>query len=76
VRLELLFGLSRQRSGDIGEQEWRAFLETEVTPRSPAGLTVLAAYGQWRSPSGLMIKESSRMLVIWYRHEATSEAAI
>jgi len=74
--LELLFGLGRQRSGEIREEEWRAFLQAEVTPRFPAGLTVLAAYGQWRSPSGLMIKEASRMLVIWYRHEATTEAAI
>jgi len=76
ARLELLFGLGRQRSGEISEGEWRAFLEMEVTPRFPAGLTVLAANGQWRSPSGLMIKEPSRMLVIWYRQEATSEAAI
>jgi hypothetical protein len=76
ARLELLFGLGRQRSGEISEEEWRAFLEAEVTPRFPAGLTVLAAYGQWRNPSGLMIKEPSRMLVIWYRHEATTEVAI
>ena len=74
--MELLFGLGRQRSGEIREEEWRTFLEAEVTPRFPAGLTVLAAYGQWRSPSGLMIKEPSRMLVIWYRHEAMAEAAI
>lgn len=76
ARLELLFGLGRQRGGEIGEEEWRAFLETEVTPRFPAGLTVLAAYGQWRSPSGLMIKEPSRDLVVWYRPEAATEAAI
>ena len=76
ARLELLFGLGRRRSGEVSEDEWRAFLEMEVTPRFPAGLTVLAAYGQWRSPSGLMIKEPSRMLVIWYRHEPASEAAI
>jgi hypothetical protein len=58
TRLELLFGLGRQRSGEIGrersgeisEEKWRAFLEMEVTPRFAAGLTVLAAYGQWRSP--------------------------
>ena len=84
ARLELLFGLGRQRSGEIvmersgeiSEEAWRASLEMEVTPRFPAGLTVLAAYGQWRSPSGVMIKEPSRMLVIWYRQEATFEAAI
>src|SRR5262245_73965 len=76
ARLELLFGLGRQRGGEVSDEEWRAFLETEVTPRFPAGLTVLAAYGQWRNRSGLMIKEPTRILVIWYRHEATAEAAI
>jgi hypothetical protein len=75
-QLELLFGLGRQPSGEVSEDEWRSFLETEVTPRFPAGLTVLAAYGQWRSPSGLMIKEPSRILVIWYRREVATEAAI
>jgi Protein of unknown function (DUF3574) len=76
ARLELLFGLGRQRGGEISEEEWRAFLEKEVTPRFPAGLTVFAAYGQWRSPSGLMIKEPSRVLVVWYRPEAATEVAI
>ena len=76
ARLELLFGLGRQRNGEVSEEEWRTFLEMEVTPRFPAGLTVLAAHGQWRNPSGLMIKEPSRILVIWYRHEAAAEASI
>jgi hypothetical protein len=76
ARLELLFGLGRQPRGEISEEEWRAFLEMEVTPRFPAGLTVLAAYGQWRRPSGLMIKEPSRILLIWYQEAAAAEAAI
>ncbi len=34
---------------DIREIRWHAFLDKEVTPRFPDGLTVLDAYGQWRS---------------------------
>ena len=41
ARLELLFGLGKQGGGEVSEEEWRAFLETEVTPRFPDGLTVL-----------------------------------
>ena len=76
ARLELLFGLGKQGGGEVSEEEWRAFLETEVTPRFPDGLTVVAAYGQWRSRSGEVAREPSRVLVIWYRREAASEAGI
>jgi hypothetical protein len=76
ARLELLFGLGKQGGGEVSEEEWRAFLETEVTPRFPDGLTVLAAYGQWRNRSGEVSKEPSRVLVIWHRRDADSETAI
>ncbi len=76
VRLELLFGLGKQGGGEVSEEEWRAFLETEVTPRFPDGLTVLAAYGQWRSRSGEVARDPSRVLVIWHRRGAGGEADI
>ena len=76
ARLELLFGLGRQGGGEVSEEEWRAFLQTEVTPRFPDGLTMLTAYGQWRSRSGEIAREPSRVLLIWYRPEAGSEADI
>src|SRR5689334_21818217 len=49
ARMELLFGASRRDGSAVGEVEWQAFLDTEVTPRFPDGLTVLTGYGQWRS---------------------------
>jgi hypothetical protein len=76
ARLELLFGLGRQGGGEVSEEEWRAFLEREVTPRFPDGLTVVTAYGQWRGRSGQLVKEPSRMLVIWYRPQAASNGEI
>lgn len=76
ARLELLFGLGKPGGGEVSEEEWRAFLEAEVTPRFPDGLTVLAAYGQWRDRSGEIAREPSRVLVIWHRRGADSETAI
>lgn len=75
-RLELLFGLGKPGGGEVSEEEWRAFVETEVTPRFPDGLTVLAAYGQWRSRSGVIAREPSRVLLIWYRRDGRSDAEI
>lgn len=32
----------------VSDEDWRAFLAAEVTPRFPDGLTVIDAAGQWR----------------------------
>jgi hypothetical protein len=76
ARLELLFGLGRRDGTEIGEADWRAFLDAEVTPRFPDGLTVLSGYGQWRNSAGAIAKEKSMTLVIWHRPSADSEARI
>lgn len=54
VRSELYFGVGeeqgkaeRPQAEGISEAQWRQFLDTEVTPRFPDGLTVFDAYGQW-----------------------------
>jgi hypothetical protein len=51
VRTELYFGLGPADHPDqgISETEWREFLDREVTPRFPAGLSVEDVYGQWLS---------------------------
>ena len=54
---------------------WRRFLADVVTPRFPDGLTVLDGRGQWRGDHGLS-REASRVLVIFYRPDATSEMRI
>ena len=76
ARLELLFGLGKQGGGVVSEEEWRTFLAGEVTPRFPDGLTVLVGYGQWRGRSGEVAREPSRVLAIWYRPDAGSDARI
>jgi Protein of unknown function (DUF3574). len=54
VRSELYFGVGeesgpadRPQAEPISAARWRAFLDKEVTPRFPDGLTVFDAYGQW-----------------------------
>ncbi|MGH6867709.1 MAG: DUF3574 domain-containing protein [Methylocella sp.] len=76
VRLELLFGSERKNLTPIGEEEWAAFLAAEVTPRFPDGLTVLTGYGEWRDAAGSMVKETSRLLLIWYAPMADSDSRI
>jgi hypothetical protein len=50
ARTELLFGLSRSDGPDITEEEFQSFIDLQVTPRFPEGLTLLAGNGQFRTP--------------------------
>ena len=51
----------------IGEAEWRAFLDREVTPRFPSGLSVLDVYGQWQGKNEHAPERlRSKMLIIDY----------
>ena len=55
-----------------------AFVDAEVTPRFPDGLTVLRGPGQWRDRDGVVSREQSHILVIWHeptgRYETDIEA--
>ena len=63
VQVDLYFGLAA-KGREIGEAEWAAFLNEEVTPRFPDGLSVLDVAGQYRIPSGRITRERSKLLVI------------
>jgi hypothetical protein len=76
---ELYFGLgpADDTSKGVSEQEWRAFLDKEVTPRFPAGLSVLEVYGQWQGKEETAPERiRSKMLTILYPKTAANEAAI
>lgn len=69
VDTKLYFGLGPVEHPEQGvsEAEWRLFLDEQVTPRFPAGLSVMDVYGQWlgknqRAPERLR----SKMLIIDY----------
>ena len=48
----------------MSEEDWRAFLAEEVTPRFPEGLTVFDAAGQWRDGSGTIVRERTKLLLV------------
>jgi hypothetical protein len=66
LRTELSFGLNRRDGGAVTEDEWRAFLRDEVSPRFPDGLTVLDSRGQWRGPDHKLVEEPSRVVILLY----------
>lgn len=75
-RLELVFGTARRDGPPVGDEDWRAFLDAEITPRFPSGLSVLEANGQWRGDDGTLTRERSRMVLIWYEPTGKSSEAV
>lgn len=79
LKCELYFGIGAFGAPDdgAGEMRWLAFLDREVTPRFPDGLTVLDAYGQWRGhPNEEPSRLRSKMLVILCEDTAANRSSI
>ena len=79
VDTRLYFGLGPADHPDQGvsEARWREFLDREVTPRFPDGLSVAEIYGQWLS-KGQSVPQRlrSKVLIIDYPDSAESRAKI
>lgn len=76
IETKLLFGLASADGSGVSEQEWESFLASEVTPRFPDGLTVIAAYGQVKGEAhgtAQVVREGMRLVLIY--HPDTPEAA-
>jgi len=79
VDTRLYFGLGP--AGDptkgVTESAWREFLDREVTPRFPSGLSVLDVYGQWQTKSTTTVERiRSKMLIIDYPDTPANNAKV
>jgi hypothetical protein len=61
---QLFLGLDAGVERGVSEAEWGRFLDSEVTPRFPDGLSVWDVAGQWRDPAGNMSREPAKSLFI------------
>lgn len=66
----LFFGLTIPGGGgEITEEQWRAFVAEEVTPRFPDGMTLWRAEGQWRERDGTIVREPVLVIEIVHRYD-------
>jgi hypothetical protein len=63
LQVDLYFGRDMAK-GEVSESDWAKFLNEDVTPRFPEGLTVMDGRGQYREPSGQITRERTKVLVI------------
>ncbi|WP_413471664.1 DUF3574 domain-containing protein [Streptomyces sp. MB09-02B] len=67
IETRLLFGTERPDGGPaVTDAQFTAFVDREVTPGFPDGLTVQEGRGQWRDASGTIEKERSYELILLY----------
>lgn len=76
ARTELFFGLSKSDGSEVSNKEFQGFINTQVTPRFPDGLTLLSGTGQFRDSSGTIIRERSRLLILLYPFNNESSGKI
>ncbi|MEU1436606.1 DUF3574 domain-containing protein [Streptomyces sp. NPDC005786] len=67
VETRLLFGTERPDAGpDVTDRQFLDFIDAEVTPRFPNGLTIQDGRGQWRDSHGAIERERSYELTLLY----------
>jgi uncharacterized protein DUF3574 len=76
VRDVLYFGRNRPDGGQVSDADWQAFLDEVVTPRFPAGLTVVEATGQWKGQSGEVERERAEVLTVLHAGDAPARRAV
>ena len=74
IQVQLFFGRSIAGRAMVSDDEWRRFLDEEVTTRFPAGFSVAHLDGQYRNSAGMIAREQSKELLIVVRAGAADAA--
>lgn len=61
---QLFFGQNIGGKPGVSEADFRKFVDEELTPRFPGGLTVLEGGGQWKGDENRLIREASKVVVL------------
>jgi len=64
VATNIYFGRNIPAGGEVSDEQFAQFLETEVTPAFPAGLTAYDAYGQMQTSKGNIVKQKTKVLLL------------
>lgn len=75
LRNELYFGRNVGSRVGVSERQWKAFVDRELTPRFPFGLTVIDGKGQWRE-GRTIVREPSKIVVAVTPDDADTRARI
>src|SRR5262245_53338348 len=66
IQTQLYFGFEKPDKSYVTDADWQKFVDEQVTPRFPDGLTVLHGDGQYRGANGVIVHEPSRVITVLY----------
>ena len=81
MRTELYFGVGvisdtgEEANAAANEKHWRDFLDREVTPRFPDGLSVFDVYGQWRTQGQNHVERLHSKVIMLLHEDAPKQRA-
>ena len=75
-RTELFFVFLKSTHPYVNDHQFKDFVDTEVTPRFPDGLTLLTGIGQYQDESGNIVQEKSRILILLYPYSQEKSDAV
>ena len=75
ARTELFFGTARSDGSEVTTEEFQQFVDDEITPRFPDGLTLLTGLGQFRDAGGVIVQERSILLILLYPVETRQDSS-
>jgi Protein of unknown function (DUF3574) len=76
VRSELFFGSNKPDGTVVTEAQFQQFLDQEITPRFPDGLTLLTGLGQFKGSNGVIQRERSMLLILLYPRGQARAASV
>ncbi len=76
AKTELYFGSLKPTGSEVTAAEFARFLDHEVTPRFPDGLTLLNGFGEFKGANGKTIQETSRLVILIYPLTAESSQKV
>lgn len=71
----LFFGRNIEGRPGVADADFQSFVDAELTPRFPDGLTVIDATGQWRGDAGRVEREASKLVMLVLPDRSTASLA-
>jgi hypothetical protein len=76
IEAELFFGRNITGGGQVSEAQFQAFVDSFITPRFPAGLTIVDADGQFLDSNNQLISERSKQVTLILEDTEVNEKSI
>jgi hypothetical protein len=73
---ELVFQRVSSEAPGVSEADFAHFLDEEVRPRFPDGLTIVDAQGRWTPPAGSPVHGPSKLVMVVLRGQSDDQARL